>query len=108
MKKGDLVVIHDRSYSRVVRNGTMLNGGECLPYRDGTQFVVIETGCRFPRTSRYPGDNYNDTAIQGINAGEVVFIEESFLRPIKHTITIDDRTVEISHESFLSLKKQLI
>jgi len=107
MKKGDIVTIYDRSYSRVIKDGRMLDGMDCLPRDGDTQFVVIETDCRFPKTSQWVGSDYNNTVIQSLNTGEVVFIEERFLRPAKHIIVLDGKPIEISHESFLSLKKQL-
>jgi hypothetical protein len=108
MRKGDLVKVHDFSYSVSVEDGGFSGNFNAFHPRCRDKFVVVETGCVFPRTSRHPGDNHNDTVIQSVDSGLVAFIEERFLRPVTHTIIIDGKTIKLSHESYKNLKEQLI
>lgn len=90
MKKGDKVTIRDQSYSQSIVNGKLIHN---VKAGDNKQYVVIETGCRFPASdfqAHWPG-TFNNTIIQGINSGKVIFIEERFLDPVslKHKIMID-------------------
>jgi len=113
VKKGDLVVITDGSYARSVVNGKLIK--ELLNFGDvrGLEYVVIETDCSFPLEGGWTGqpeEHRNDTVIQGTEGlvqGKVVFIHHRFLRYVKHIIVLDGKSIEISHKSFLSLKKQL-
>jgi hypothetical protein len=108
MKKGDLVVIDDLSYSRMVKDGKLVSPPTNFLRRHiNKKFIIVEIGCRFPKTSQWSDVDCNNTVIQAINTDEVVFIEERFLVPAKHQITIDGKTIEVSHESYLELKKSL-
>ena len=111
MKKGDVVEINDWSYAKVISNGELNDIG--YPEFTGN-CIIIETNCKFPAskrqataTSLIPA-SYNNTVIQAIDTGDIIFIEERFLRPATHKITIDNKTIEISHESYKSFKKQLL
>jgi len=112
LKKGDLVWIKDLSYSRIVKNGKLRPPHfEYAAYgqENNKQFIVVEINCKFPKTSVWLDDNeYNDTVIQCVETNEVIFIQKRSLQPVKHKIIINDKTVEISQESFLNLKKQLL
>lgn len=84
MKKGDVVTITDGSYTKSVVAGKLV--GESLNYRDekGKHYIVIETECSFPLElgfSRQPDDYRNDTVIQAVKSGKVVFIHRRFLCP---------------------------
>lgn len=107
IKKGDVVKIKDFSYSRTVENGKLVRPNSSTYGK----FVVVEINCNFPHTKndpwRAPAD-FNNTVIQATNSGEVIFIQDKYLQPAKHKITVDDKTVEISHESFEAFKKQFI
>lgn len=115
MKKGDVVIIIDGSWTRSVVDGKLKD--EWLNYGDekGKKYVVVEIGCSFPNT----GSNrtFNNTVIQAVDSGKVVFIEERFLRlvPPKHKIMIDmevsgyaifGMTVEISDELYKKIKDE--
>lgn len=85
MKKGDIVTIKDGSYTRSVVNGKLIH--EFLAYGSelGKQYTVIAVGCVLPiepdPAERYRLPNtYNNTVIQAIDSGKVVFIEECLLR----------------------------
>lgn len=108
MKKGDLVVVCDPSYSRMVKNGKLVRTHSFFLRHSNKQFVVVETNCCFPQTAPWPdADCRNDTVIQAVDTDEVIFIPSRFLRPVKHTIEIDGKAVVISHESYEALKKSL-
>ena len=104
MKAGDLVTIRDYSYSKEVKDGEL----QQVVYSH-QQFIVVETDCKFPNPHQYQlGDrHFNNTVIQAVDSDKVVFIEERFLRPTTHKITIDGKTIEISQESYKALKKSL-
>lgn len=84
MKKGDIVTIKDGSWTRSVVNGKLVS--EFLNYgrEKGKKYVIIETNCIFPNTGSgqfgCTPPTYNNTVIQAIDSGKVVFIEERFLR----------------------------
>ena len=109
MKKGDIVTIKDSSYSQSIINEKTAH--EILDDRYGgisKQYVVVEVNCMFPTTVMHQPDScYNNTVIQDIESGKVVFIMERFLQPATHTIVIDGKTIELSHESYKNLKEQL-
>lgn len=105
MKKGDVVIIQDSSYSRIIMDGKLENGQyENVRYR---RCVIIEVGCNFPQTSPWSDVKNNNTIVQDCKTAEVIFILERFLKLEKHTIVIDGKTIELSHESFLNIKEQL-
>lgn len=82
MKKSDIVVIDDDSWSRTVKDNKLVHGPDGDKHKqDRRQYIVIETGCRFPNTDS--PDSYNNTIIQALDSGKVVFIEERFLRLAK-------------------------
>ena len=107
---GELVVIRDYSCAgRVGPDGQMTYNGNCEPYC-GQQFKVSIVGCKIP-TYIFLGEyRIADTVIVGQKDHSVWFVHSNLVRRVlpEHAITIDGKTVKISHESFLSLKKQLI
>ena len=123
MKKGDVVTICDGSFTRSVVGGKLV--GEYLNYGDekGKKYTVIETGCSFPNTgssgmSELHGiPTFNNTVIQAIDSGKVVFIEERFLRPVlpKHKVVIGvtvthlggiyGKVIEISDKLYQEIKR---
>lgn len=113
MKKGDIVTIKDSSWTRSVVDGKLVHELLNHSFEYGKKYTVVETGCMFPNTgsrghcfSRTP-PTFNNTVIQAVNSGEVVFVEERFLESTTHTLVIDGESVELSHESYLNLKEQL-
>jgi len=120
MKKGDKVMINDGSWSRTIRNNELVDGpgGDeytGTPIKDRKQYTVIETGCSFPNTGSW--NSFNNTVIQAIDSGKVVFIEEHFLRPVPptHKVVIDcaygncityGEIVEISDELYKQIKRE--
>ena len=111
MKKGDKVKIRDFSYSQCVVGCKLQDYNGLFGDAKG-EFVVVEVDCKFPQTVNqkywYPdGKEYNDTVLQSIQSGRVVFIEERFLVPAQHTITIDGKEITISHEFYQALKRSL-
>jgi len=85
MKNGDIVKVEDGSFSRSVINGELIHellnyGSEC-----GKEYVIIEIGCKLPvektrADSTFTPVSFNNTVIQAIESGKVVFITECFLR----------------------------
>ena len=91
MNKGDIVTIHDGSYTRSVVAGKLIS--EFLNYGNlrGRRYVIIETGCIFPAelgqiSSEYTASSFNNTVIQDILSHKVVFIEERFLSLVVESI----------------------
>lgn len=84
MKRGDVVIIKDGSYSQSIVAGKLIK--ESLNYGDekGRKYRIIETGCVFPhddaQDSSRKRDTFNNTVIQNIDSGKVVFLEERFLQ----------------------------
>ena len=86
MKKGDKIVINDGSWSRTVRDNKLSGGPGGDRYTgikdsDRKQYMIIETGCSFPNTGSR--NTFNNTVIQAVDSGKVVFIEERFLELVK-------------------------
>ena len=106
MKKGDVVTVYDYSWATAVCNGELIRD-----FQRRIKYTVVQCGCTFPYTSDTQSAKWvNDTVIQDIESGMVVFIHNSFLRlvPQTHIIIIDGKTIELSHESFKNLKEQLV
>ncbi|HEB27934.1 MAG TPA: hypothetical protein ENI05_09200 [Porticoccus sp.] len=110
MKKGDLVTICDGSWTASVVDGKLIHESLVYGHNAGKRCVVIETGCSFPLVGDQPFKFRNDTVVQQCESGKVVFIYSRFLKsiPQMHTIIIDGKAIELSHESFLNLKEQLL
>ncbi|MCK5615764.1 hypothetical protein KAR91_78600 [Candidatus Pacearchaeota archaeon] len=119
MKKGDVVTVKDGSYSQGVINGKLIHEAGAGPR--GEKFTVIETDCKFPVTDEYQTtyrSAFNNTVIQAIGSGKVVFIEERFLKlvPSKHMAIIDAERknccivgtwVEISDKLYQEIKREI-
>ena len=101
MKKGDKVMIENSSYSMTIVDGK-LEHKSYEPIRNSCKsiWIVLEINCRFPKTSSWYDDNYNNTVIQNIVDKTIMFIERRFLK-------LATRTIELSEQSFQNLKKQL-
>jgi len=110
-EKGDKVTIHDFSYAVVIDDGKFRDLSSNGPDSRGI-FTVVETCCKTPlrrrQNWRSNHPDGNDTIIQSDKSGRVVLIENRFLAPALHQITIDGRTVEISHESYTNLRRSLL
>jgi len=121
MKKGDVVTINDGSYSRSVVNGKSIH--EVGLRHPNEQYTIIETDCKFPVVNPFqsmyePIPRFNNTVIQAIDSGKIIFIEERFLElvPPKHKVMIDivyhhgcmlcGMTVEISDELYRKIKDE--
>jgi hypothetical protein len=124
MKKGDVVVINDGSWSRVIKDNKLIHGPGGDKYRVDRdhnyirkQYVIIETGCSFPNTGS--SNTFNNTVIQAIDSGKVVFIEERFLKlvpPPTHEVVVDiifhsgygigGKIVEISDKLYEKIKNE--
>jgi len=114
IKKGDTVTIRDASYMRGIRDGKLVAPRHLdLSIIMRLQYTVVETGCAFPFVDDIQTKEYqNDTILVGIEGdmtGKVLFICSQLLviKDRTHTIYIDNKRIEVSHESFLNLKKQL-
>jgi len=80
MKKGDVVIVCDSSYSRVIKDNKLTCGPDDDRYtweNNRKKYVIIEIGCSFPNTGA--PNSFNNTVIRAIDSGEVVFIEKRFL-----------------------------
>ena len=87
MKKGDVVTITDGSYTRSVVNGKLCHESLNCGVEQGKHYVVIEIGCSFPLRSdcfcSQPDEYRNDTIIQAVDSGKVVFIHRRFLKLLR-------------------------
>lgn len=118
MKKGDTVIINDGSYTRSIINGKLVHESLAHDSKRGIEYVVIEINCSFPLQETWQTLGYrNNTVIQAIKTGKVVFIHHRFLRPVLpvHNIMIDiehvvsgfcaaGTVVEISDELYKKIK----
>ena len=114
-------MINDGSWSRTIRDNELVSSPGGDKYRADReynyvrkQYVIIETGCSFPSTGS--SNSFNNTVIQAIDSGKVVFIEERFLRPVlpTHKVMVNmtqsgglicGEIVEISDELYKQIKK---
>ena len=115
MKKNDIVTINDGSFTRSVVNGKLIQEYLNCGIEKGKQYVVVEVGCSFPNTGGC--NSFNNTTIQAIESGKIVFIEERFLELVgpTHMIMVDltcysgygigGETVEISDKLYKEIKK---
>ena len=112
MKNGDMVVVTDGSYIQEITSNGLKS--VFINYREakGLQHRVIATKCLFPKEcSIQPDDYLNDTIIcgtEGVVAYRFFVVCNRFLAPAKHVIVIDGQSKELSHESFLNLKRQFL
>jgi len=126
MKKGDRVVIDDGSFSKQVKDNKLSHGPGGDRYKnlqddDRKQYVIIETGCSFPKTGSQ--HTCNNTVIQIIKSDKVIFIEERFLKLVsskhkspKHKIMINlihhfgygmgGDIIEISDKLYKEIKRE--
>jgi len=99
MKKGDVVIIKDGSWTRSIVDGELIH--ESLNYGEekGKKYKIIELGCKFSNTGNSGicelrcRPTFNNTVIQAIDSGKVVFIEERFLqlapKPIREVTMVE-------------------
>lgn len=122
MKKGDIVVINDGSWSKTIKDNKLVSGPGGDKYKAKRehnyvrkQYVIVETGCSFPNTGS--PNTFNNTVIQAIDSGKMIFTEERFLGlvPLKHKVMVDVRQdsgwmygqiVEISDELYQEIKRE--
>ncbi len=116
MKKGDIVVINDSSWTKTIKDNKLVNGPGSDAHK---QYIVIETGCSFPLydgVSHQKDKHRSDTVIQAVDSGEIVFIFENFLEPVPptHKVMVDVRQdggwmygqiVEISDKLYKEIKR---
>lgn len=107
-KVGDKVRVEDSSYSKVVGTYGLEDGYDGFRVRN-QQGVIIEMNCKFPNPDKFQNiyGVFNNTIVR-LLTNEIVLTEERFLAPTTHTIVIDGKTVELSHESYKNLKEQLV
>ncbi len=122
MKKGDVVIIDDGSYTKSVVNGKLVHEHLAFDAEAGRRYVVVEINCTFPAEGNQALEysfslaSFNNTVIQAIDSGKVVFIEERFLRLVEstHKVMIDieqdgcavsGMVREISDELYKQIKK---
>lgn len=116
-KKGDKVDIRDGSYTFGIKNGEYIS--HCSGF-DGSRnnLMVVEIGLSVLKLNDYKWNEQN--GFSGIsvvndllvtdNNGSFWFTQSRFCDPTEpnHTIVIDDKTVILSHKSFLALREQLV
>lgn len=87
MKKGDIVIIKDSSYSNVITKNGLKSSYDGLHSVKNKQGRVIELGCRFPYPNQWQIQygRYNNTVVM-TNSGRVVFIEECLLELVNKPI----------------------
>jgi len=89
MKKGDIVVVNDSSYSFVIVN-------DCLEHHAGEvqkeRQIVIAVDCDLPADYNLHSESQrNDVIVKGQTSGKITFIQQRFCRPVPptHKIIID-------------------
>lgn len=114
MKKGDIVTINDSSWSKSVVNGTLVHELFDCDSEENKQYKIVETGCVFPAEDNQaygclsiPG-SFNDTVIQTIDSGKVIFIEERFLELVSptHKVLLELKVYEISDKLYKEVKRE--
>lgn len=113
-KVGEIVHIDDSSYSVIVIDGRLVSFPEGMKgYHWFTlkndDYIVIETECKFPCHEQFQEikNRFNNTIIQHVKTATIIFIEDKFLTPKVHEITIDGKRIELSQKSYQNLKEQL-
>ena len=101
MKAGDEVRIHDDSYSFGIYEGEY---SESVPLDSPLRVKAIGVATRREALCNGPGERCNVLVTD--KKGNYWFVPSRFI-VAGHTITIDGKDIEISHESYLNMKKQL-
>ena len=109
LQKDDVIVIRDYSYAGRIGPDGMTHNGNCEPHA-WQKFKVLITNCAIPTYMLGSYQRIADTVVVGLEDGIVWFVKSNCVRIIesKHKIIIAGKTIELSHESFENLKKQLI
>ncbi len=106
LKVGDIVDIHDGSYSFGIRNGVYDIGTVC-----GTHRRIIQNRLKVMKDA-YGSKNGEYCTICDLfvtdDKGGFWFTRSKYAVLHTHVIVIDGKNIEISHESFENLKKQLL
>ena len=104
MKAGDEVRIHDGSYSFYSFGIYEGEYSESIPI--DSPLWVKAIGMCTQRDASYNGNGEWCDVLVTDKKGNYWFVPSRFI-VAGHTITIDGKDIEISHESYLSLKEQL-
>lgn len=113
MKIGDTVRINDFSFSQMIDVDGRQKGMNNTSTDAQDVFTVAAADCYIPSS----GDNRNefrpksfpaDTIIVSNTHRVIAFICSKFLDPLRHTIIIDGKSIEISDESYNALRKSLL
>ena len=109
LQVGELVVIKDYSWALRLGLDKCSNAG-CYEPNARQQFKVLVTDCSIPTYKPYNEQQFADTIVMGQDDNIVWLVNSGFVQqiPPKHKIIFDGKTVELSYESFLNLKKQLM
>ena len=108
IKRGDVVVITDGSYTESVIDGALRHESLNHGANKNRPYKVVETDCSFPIHDIWQPNNYqNDTVIQDVQSGKVVFIHHRLLALTECEIIIDGKAVKVSSEICLRLRREL-
>ena len=104
MKKGDVVQASQSSFSFGMANGDYSN---TVPIYTPLAVVALDKSTRRDcYISRNDPECICDALVTD-EKGNFWFVPSRYLVPKLHTITIAGKDIEISHESYLNMKKQL-
>ena len=90
MKKGDIVKVHDSSYSLTIVDGLLEHHpGEVQKEPQ----LIVAVGCDLPADWGCCVDQYqrNNTIVRGQVSGRIIFVQQRFCHPIasEHKVMID-------------------
>lgn len=114
MKKGDVVKVHDSSYSFAIVDGFLEHHpGEVQK----EQQLIIAVNCDLPAAQQDISAQHNNIIVRGQISGRMTFVQQRFCHPVppKHKIMIDVVThhgcfvygnvVEISDKLYKEIKR---
>ena len=105
---GELVTIRDYSWALRLGLDKCSNAG-CFEPNAYQKFKVLVVGCKMPTNFMWGEQYFADTIVMGQDDNIVWLVCSRFVKKCKptHKITIDNKTIEISDESYKELKKSL-